>query len=125
MYITKNEAMKSIVKTIDKLLSNDEIVFNGRTKLNIVVKDYYIKTIKNPTITLNKEMYSLDEPISFTGTGIFVFVENVSERSKGQNTLIPGEDDYYFSGEAHLDILGKEYITSIKDKALTIQCKHL
>ena len=117
--------MKSIINCLDNLLSNDEIAFNGRTKLDNIVKDYYLKTIKNPKIILNNEVYSLDKPISFTGTGDFLFVEDVTKNEKYQNTLIPGEKDYSFSGSAIIEVNNKEIIASIKDNVLTIRCEHL
>lgn len=124
MDISKRDVKELIDNCLSVLLSNDEIVFTGKTKLNSIVKDYYLKTIKNPIIMLNKEIYSMDEPVSFTGTGDFLFVEDVTKNEKEQNILIPGEKDYSFSGSANFETDNNGIVASIKDNILTIHCVH-
>ena len=90
-------------------------------------KDYFIKTIENPHITellTNVDGSSLNKPIIFSGTGDFVFVEDISQEIRNQNSLTHGENDYSFSGEASLERNGNDYVVSIKDNALTVICKH-
>ena len=85
MDIAKNEVMKTIAKRINELLLNEEILFNGRTTLKSGTKDMFLKNIKNPILFLKENSYSIDKPISFRGTGDFVFVEDIKkkrERSK-------------------------------------------
>ena len=124
MDISKRDVKELIDNCLSVLLSNDEIVFTGKTKLNNIVKDHNLKTIKNPIIMLNKEIYSMDEPVLFTGTGDFLFVEDVTKNEKEQNILIPGEKDYSFSGSAIFETDNNGIVASLKDNILTIHCVH-
>jgi len=119
-HFKKEDVRKAILKQIEKLCSENKITYIGQTEITLACSTFRFTEVKDSTILLEKELYTIGETIHFEEHGIFVFIE-CDESLPFQNRNRYDSSDFIIKGSALVqDYDEKKCSVCINNNSLSI-----
>lgn len=119
-HFKKDEVRKAILKQIEELCSKNLINYTGQTEITLACSTFRFTEVKNPSIFLEKELYTVGETINFEERGNFVYIK-CDESLPSQNRNRYDSSDYIIKGSALLQEYDeKNCSVSINNNSLSI-----